>query len=208
MNPQLHAMETPAALFSPGTGQNRGLLQVQVVSIQNNFPISGATVTISSQEGEPQVFEQLTTNSAGQTQEVSLPAPPESISHNAEAATTQRPYSEYDLLIEAPGFLPLAIQGTEILSGSTAIQPAAMTPLDTTRPPEDPINIPDHTLYGVYRPKIAEAEIQPVAESGEIVLSRVVVPETIVVHDGVPSDRSAPDYYVPYRDYIKNVASS
>ena len=208
MNPQLHAMETPAALFSPGTGQNRGLLQVQVVSIQNNFPISGATVTISSQEGEPQVFEQLTTNSAGQTQEVSLPAPPESISLNAEAATTQRPYSEYDLLIEAPGFLPLAIQGTEILSGSTAIQPAAMTPLDTTRPPEDPINIPDHTLYGVYPPKIAEAEIQPVAESGEIVLSRVVVPETIVVHDGVPSDRSAPDYYVPYRDYIKNVASS
>ena len=119
MNPQLHAMETPAALFSPGTGQNRGLLQVQVVSIQNNFPISGATVTISSQEGEPQVFEQLTTNSAGQTQEVSLPAPPESISLNAEAATTQRPYSEYDLLIEAPGFLPLAIQGTEILSGPT-----------------------------------------------------------------------------------------
>lgn len=44
--------------------------------------------------------------------------------------------------------------------------------------------------------------------SGEIVLSRVVVPEYVVVHDGVPSDRSASDYYVRYRDYIKNVASS
>ncbi len=45
-------------------------------------------------------------------------------------------------------------------------------------------------------------------ESGEIVLSRVVVPQTIVVHDGVPTDSTAKNYYVPYRDYIKNVASS
>ena len=50
--------------------------------------------------------------------------------------------------------------------------------------------------------------MKPVRESGEIVLSRVVVPQTVVVHDGVPTDRSAKDYYVPYRDYIKNVASS
>ena len=104
--------------------------------------------------------------------------------------------------------MPLYIEGTEILSGATAIQPAAMTPLDSGMPPEDPIFIPDHTLYGIYPPKIAEPEIQPVNESGEIVLSRVVVPETIVVHDGVPTDQSAPNYYVPYRDYIKNVACS
>ena len=38
-------------------------------------------------------------------------------------------------------------------------------------------------------------------------LSRVVVPQTIVVHDGPPT-ANARDYYVPYRDYIKNVASS
>ena len=42
-------------------------------------------------------------------------------------------------------------------------------------------------------------------ESGEIVLSRVVIPEYIIVHDGVPNDRTAPDYYIPYKDYIKNV---
>lgn len=45
-------------------------------------------------------------------------------------------------------------------------------------------------------------------ESGEIVLSRVVIPEYVIVHDGPPSDSSANDYYVRYRDYIKNVASS
>ena len=45
-------------------------------------------------------------------------------------------------------------------------------------------------------------------ETGEIVLSRVVVPEYVVVHDGVPSDSTARDYYVRYKDYIKNVACS
>ena len=39
-------------------------------------------------------------------------------------------------------------------------------------------------------------------------MSRVVVPETIIVHDGVPGNTSAANYYVPYKDYIKNVASS
>ena len=39
-------------------------------------------------------------------------------------------------------------------------------------------------------------------------LSKVVVPETVVVHDGVPADPTASDYYVRYSDYIKNVASS
>jgi len=40
------------------------------------------------------------------------------------------------------------------------------------------------------------------------IVSVVVVPEIIVVHDGAPSDSSALDYYVNYGDYIKNVASS
>ena len=34
------------------------------------------------------------------------------------------------------------------------------------------------------------------------------IPEYVVVHDGTPSNPTAKDYYVRYRDYIKNVASS
>ena len=30
----------------------------------------------------------------------------------------------------------------------------------------------------------------------------------MVVHDGVPNDSTAMDYYIKYKDYIKNVASS
>ena len=65
-----------------------------------------------------------------------------------------------------------------------------------------------HTLFAEYPPKIEEAEVKPVDESGEIVLSRVVIPEYIVVHDGSVNDTTAPNYYERYRDYIKNVASS
>ena len=75
-------------------------------------------------------------------------------------------------------------------------------------PPERNIVITANTLYGNFPPKIPEDEIKPMNESGEIVLSRVVIPEYVIVHDGPPSDSSANDYYVRYRDYIKNVASS
>ena len=83
-----------------------------------------------------------------------------------------------------------------------------LRPVKVSASETETVRIPGHTLYETYPPKIAETEVKPVRESGEIVLSRVVVPQTVVVHDGVPTDRSAKDYYVPYRDYIKNVASS
>lgn len=40
-------------------------------------------------------------------------------------------------------------------------------------------------------------------KADEIVLSRVVIPEYVVVHDGPPSDSAAENYYVGYKDYIK-----
>lgn len=184
---------------------SQGFLQVNVVNIQNNFPVKNATVSISVTGEAGNTLEEVTTNNSGQTEEVALSAPPLEYSLNP---VEQRPYSEYNLQVSAPGFKTAYISGTEILPQVTAIQPVRLEPEDDPAPTENPIVIPDHTLYGNYPPKIAEPEIQPVGESGEIVLSRVVVPQTIVVHDGVPSDATAKNYYVPYRNYIKNVASS
>lgn len=184
---------------------SRGFLQVNVINIENNFPIRDATISISY-KGEPDnTVEELTTNSSGQTENIELSAPP--LEYSLEPSDNQ-PYSEYNLTISAPGYKTAYVSGTEILPDATAIQPVRLEPSGDEQPVENPIVIPDHTLYGNYPPKIAEPEIQPVNEPGEIVLSRVVVPQTIVVHDGVPTDSTAPDYYVPYRDYIKNVASS
>ncbi len=184
---------------------DRGFLQVNIVNIENNFPIQNATITIRNQASPDQILEQVTTNSSGQTGEIELAAPP--LEYSLSPGDV-RPYAEYQLDISAPGYKPMRIEGTELLANTTAIQPVRLEPENDPQPEENPIIIPDHTLYGTYPPKIAESEIQPVGESGEIVLSRVVVPQTIVVHDGVPTDDSAPNYYIPYRDYIKNVASS
>lgn len=184
---------------------DHGFLQVNIVNIENNFPIQNATVTIRNQLSPDRVLEQVTSNSSGQTAQVELATPPLELTlHPGEV----KPYAEYQLDISAPGFKPAQIEGTELLAGATAIQPVRLEPDNDPQPVENPIVIPDHTLYGQYPPKIAEPEIQPVSESGEIVLSRVVVPQTVVVHDGVPTDAAAPNYYVPYRDYVKNVASS
>ena len=182
----------------------QGYLQVDVVSDTNNFPVTDASISISKTETPEEILEEVRTDSSGQTENVALEAPPAELSL---APSGERPYAEYTIRITAPGYEPLVISGTEILADATAIQPARMIPAADLGGEED-ITIPDHTLYGNYPPKIAESEIKPVTGSGEIVLSRVVVPQTVIVHDGVPTNASAPDYYVPYRDYIKNVASS
>lgn len=186
----------------------QGYLQVDVVSDANSFPVQDADIVIARTEEPDKIIEETRTNSSGQTENLPLDAPPLELSLLPEE--TERPYAEYTIRITAPGFESFVVSGTEVLADVTAIQGIRLRPLSNASAGEqtETVTIPDHTLYGDYLPKIAESEIKPVIETGEIVLSRVVVPQTVVVHDGVPTNASAANYYVPYRDYIKNVASS
>ena len=186
----------------------QGYLQVDVVSDANSFPVQDADIVIARTEEPDEIIEETRTNSSGQTENLPLDAPPLELSLLPEE--TERPYAEYTIRITAPGFESFVVSGTEVLADVTAIQGIRLRPLSNASAGEqtETVTIPDHTLYGDYLPKIAESEIKPVIETGEIVLSRVVVPQTVVVHDGVPTNASAANYYVPYRDYIKNVASS
>lgn len=183
---------------------DRGQLRVNVLSQTLRRPIPNARVSISYTGNPDQAIEELTTNSAGLTPTIELPAPP--LEYSMSPSEFQ-PYSEYTLRITAQGFAPVDISGSELLPEVTSIQAVRMQPLEPDNPYDD-INIPAHTLFGEYPPKIPEDEIKPVNQSGEIVLSRVVVPEYVVVHDGAPTDSTATNYWVRYRDYIKNVASS
>ncbi len=185
---------------------DKGKLQINITSEITAYPVADATVSISYTGVPDSQLEKLSTDSSGQTETIELSAPPLEYSLNVENEI--QPYSEYTLQVEAPGYEPLSIAGAEILSSVTAIQNITLRPLDTTDPSEEIFVIPAHTLYGSYPAKIPEDEIKPMNETGEIVLSRVVVPEYIVVHDGSPRDSTARNYYVKYKDYIKNVASS
>lgn len=183
-----------------------GSLQINLTSGLNSRPVADATIHISYTGVPDSILEELHTDSSGQTETIELDAPP--LEYSLNPAIEEQPYSEYTLHIEAPGFESVSIAGVEILPTVKAIQNVTMTPSDTTGPSEEVFVIPAHTLYGTYPAKIPESEIKPMDETGEIVLSRVVVPEYIVVHDGSPRDSTARNYYVKYKDYIKNVASS
>lgn len=197
-------MDSINAMQDQETGKGR--LRINVVSAADSRPVADARIAVSYTGVPEQTLEEIFTDRSGQSEVLELDAPPEAWSLDPD--NERQPYSEYTLNISASGYEPVSIAGTEILADVTAVQNIRMRPDGGGREEEEVFVIPAHTLYGDYPPKIAEAEIKPVNESGEIVLSRVVVPEYIVVHNGSPRDSTAKDYYVKYKDYIKNVASS
>ncbi len=181
---------------------DQGTLRIHVESLLN-APVENARIAISY-TGEPDsTIEEVLTDANGNTEILTLPTPP--VEYSLTPSEIQ-PYAEYTFRITAPGFEPTSISGAELFSGQLALQNVRLNP--SSAGAFDNLVIPAHTLFYEYPPKIAEAEIKPVSETGEIVLSRVVIPEYIVVHDGSPRDSTAQDYYIRYRDYIKNVASS
>lgn len=97
-------------------------------------------------------MEELITDSSGQTDEVELAAPP--LEYSVQPGEAQ-PYSEYTLLVIAPGFEPVEIAGTEILPEVTALQEIRLEP--ERGDAFERYVIEAHTLFGNYPPKIAEA---------------------------------------------------
>ncbi|MBQ9156657.1 MAG: peptidoglycan-binding protein [Eubacterium sp.] len=180
-----------------------GRLQVQLLSSRSNGPVEGAEVKITVTGQPDQVLEVLQTDSSGQTETIDLTSPP--LEFSLEPGEGQ-PYSEYDIQINARDYESVTIMGVQILSGEKAIQSERLYPLQN---PEDSqvLDIGPHTLFGDYPPKIEESETKDILASGQVVLSRVVVPEYVIVHDGAVGDDTADNYYIQYRDYIKNVAS-
>ena len=200
--------------------QNFGSLIVQVNSDQLVGPLTpfeNVQVTIKgiSPNGEATTLAELTTNSVGQTEPIELEAPPVDLS--LEPLNTQMPYSTYRIETSSPDFVEAVVNGTQIFANTRSIQPISLEPTlrgslnrnSFMRQVTESIVIGPSTLYGNYPEKIPEAAIKPIVPgSGFITLESVIVPEYVIVHAGSPNDNSAPNYTVPYIDYIANVASS
>lgn len=181
-----------------------GRYQVSVVDQLSNRPVENARVRISYTGAPDSVIEEVVTDSSGRTPVIELKTPP--LEYSMEPVE-QQPYAEYTVQIDAEGFGPKEVAGSEVLPDVLSRQPATLNALEPGESYQRVV-IPPHTLFYEYPPKIEESEIKAINETGEIVLNKVVVPEYIVVHDGPINDSSAENYYVRYRDYIKNVASS
>ena len=193
-----------------------GYLSISVINASNNRPIQDALVNVygmnDQQESTGLVLENLKTDESGQVRGLTLEAP--NIEYSLQPSDV-KPYSEYIVEVIAQGFETVQIRGTQILPAVEALQNVPIGSPNTTnrksrkRQTEVVYDIAAHTLWGNYPPKIPESSLKPLsAPTGFVVLDEPVVPEFIVVHDGLPEDTSAENYWVPFREYIKNVASS
>ncbi len=195
---------------------SKGRLQVQTF-IQNTFiPIADATVTLrrTDEETREQIeIGNVTTNREGQTQTIDVDTPDIERSLDPNN-TTLIPYALYDISVRATGYEEVIIKGCQVLPSQTALQVCNLIPSGSAREVGGPelvrvIEIPPNRQFGDFPPKIPEDPNKPLPPppSGLVVLPEPVVPEFITVHAGVPTNSGAPNYTVPYRDYIKNVAS-
>ena len=185
-----------------------GNLQIFVTAGETPEPIPGALVRITDPENG-QILEEAATDASGQTPFIELPAPPMELSVAEGEAGQQRPYAVYNVTITAGGRETLHIGGVEVLPTGRSIQRAALSPARAGSFNVRNLLLAPHALWGPPSTRQPEEEVKPLPEqSGLVVLPEPVIPEYIVVHSGRPDDPSAPNYWVRFKDYIKNVACS
>ena len=63
-----------------------------------------------------------------------------------EMCIRDRPYSKYNLKVEAEGYEPIEVSGSEILSGEISRQKIKLRPISDGN--YEDVVIPDHTLFG------------------------------------------------------------
>ena len=186
----------------------KGRLKVQCFVGDTYIPVDGSKLILVPSAGQSGGSKEvnLVTNSSGESQTIELDAPPLEYSQEPSQPT---PYSLYDLRVERAGFQVLVINGIQIFPGQTAIQQCRLIENNNRRGfRADVININPNTLNGNFPAKIPEEVDKPLPPpTSGVVLPKPVVPEFITVHAGTPSNDSAPNYKVLYKDYIKNVAS-
>ncbi|MGL4730636.1 MAG: peptidoglycan-binding protein [Clostridium sp.] len=190
---------------------NIGKILCNVYKKDTYIPIKDVKITMTPSEGANEKIE-VTTNVVGQTEVVDVNAPSIELSQKPEYE--QLPYGVWDIKAEAPGYEAVEVKKAQILPETTAIQNIELIGMPSESREMGPtqiINVQENRLYGEFPPKIPEAPEKPLPKSpggGFVVLDEVVVPEFIIVHAGTPKNTAAQNYKVPFKDYIKNVASS
>jgi len=148
----------------------------------------------------------IETDISGNTTTLELDCPDKELSLTPQR--TVLPYAEYDIIITKEGLQPERINGIQILDTTHSIENAIIRSEPSENPALTTIEVAKHTLWGNYPPKIVEDPFSHrLMPNGQHVLPEPIVPEFVIVHDGLPTNTNASNYQVDYRDYIKNVAS-
>ena len=146
---------------------DEGTLQIHLTNASTGIPVKGAKISISYTGGPQQVLEEVDTDDSGNTEKITLDAPP--LEYSMEPGENQ-PYAEYTIKVHATGYRDITVSAINILSGEDATQEVVMEAQDAPGNPIDTIVIDAHTLYGEYPPKIPESEIKTVEETGNLAI--------------------------------------
>lgn len=197
--------------------QPSGKIFAKIYEKDTENPIKGVKVSIYKMTEEGRILSSqrddiitLYTNEFGETDTVALLTPSK---ENALDPLGSKPYSEYAISIEAAGYAPVVLRGTQIFADVTAVQKMELIPVSGTegRDSVEIIDIPEHTLIGQYPQQESQQELQQEHEKQQDTRKNIDVdvslPEFVIVHDGHPNT-PAPRYKLRFKDYIKNVLAS
>jgi len=184
---------------------NKGYLIINVYADNIAQPVNEAEIEIRGNSTNIKIK----TDNFGKSEKIALDAPNKEYSLTPQ--TQVKPYSEYSIEVKKPGLKTVIIEGIEVFDGETSIQNVYLTNQTNGKAKaEKPeyYELPAHGLWGEYSPKIVEEPLKNEEENlEERVLPFVVIPEYVIVHDGIPTNTSAPSHIVSFPEYIKNVAS-
>ncbi|MGE6599554.1 peptidoglycan-binding protein [Bacillus proteolyticus] len=193
--------------------QPSGKIFAKIYEKDTERPIKGVKVSIYKMTNEGNILTSrqsdgitLYTNEFGETDTVALPTPSK---EKANDPLGSKPYSEYAISIEAAGYAPVVLRGTQIFEDVTAIQKMELIPINGAegRDSVEIIDIPEHTLIGQYPQQESQQELETQQETREDINKDIVIPEFIIVHDGHPNT-PARNYKLRFKDYVKNVLAS
>lgn len=178
-----------------------GYLIVSVYHDNVAEPISEAAVTVRGDNYE----QSFTTDSNGKTPKIALPAPLKIYSLTPQ--TEVRPYSVYQVEVVKPGYETTIIHGVQVLPDETSLQNVFLSKISPLlkSAPINVIDIPDNSLWGGTGGNTSNTN-NPL-ETDVRVFPQILIPEYVIVHGGSPTNTNVANYYVPFTDYIKNVAS-
>lgn len=177
---------------------SEGYLIVNVYCDTIANPVKDAVVKVLKNNAEI-ILEK--TDEDGQTNKITLDTVDKK--YSLEEQNLVRPYETYDLEVSALGLTPTRINGVQIFDGETSIQNVYLTSLD-----ENAENIESTITPNLLWINESPNLIEDNDDTSTYVLDKVIIPERIIVHDGIPSNTTAPNYSIPFADYVKNVASS
>ena len=190
-----------------------GYLTVTATAGNSALPIGGATVNVSRDGIQ---LHTMTTDENGGTDSVPIEAPDKST--QLDPYYEGRPYVQCDIAISAAGFVTKVFYGAMISDEQTTILPVNMTPMaaydyiddaDMNIEVPDPqrleeIFLPEHNMKRPQEPQ--KQEYPNFTNVNQRVLPAVVIPRNVRVHLGTPTS-NATNVTVPFKDYIKNVAT-